>query len=140
MKYTTLEAIGRRLNGRIQIGGNSNSVGTPTVTADLVLQVADQIESEMEGRLRQRYRFPLQFSHPVLASLVEHGVCCQLLNQYQVGATDEEKVIPACAEFNRLSGSLHDLVLPGEAWVGQPTRQSGAFAGSLGTPDRTVNW
>ena len=140
MKYTTLEAINRRLNGRLQVGGNGNTMGTPTVTSDLVLQVADQIESEMEALLRQRYRLPLLSTHPVLAALVEHGVCCQLLNQYQVGASDEQKTTPSCGEFKRLMGAINDLVLVGEVWVAQPTRQPSAFAGSLGIPPQSITW
>lgn len=140
MRYTTLEAINRRLNGRLQVGGNGNAIGTTTVTADLVIQTAGQIESEMEALLRQRYQLPLLFDHPVLAAIVEHGVCCQLLNQYQVGATDDKKTSPACAEFKRLMDSIYDLVLAGEIWVGQPTRQPSSFAGNLGIPDQPVIW
>jgi hypothetical protein len=144
MKYTTVEAINRRLNGRLQIGGNANSVGTTTVTVDLVLQVGDQIESEIDAILRQRYRLPLLYTHPVLASVVEHGVACQLLSHYQVGATnDDEKSIPACYEFKRLRKELLNLSLAGEVWVGdprEPLNRSGAFAGTLGTPSKTVTW
>lgn len=148
MKYTTLDELNRRLDGRLKIGGVVSSLGETAITADLVVQVADQIEDMIDGLLRARYQLPLVNAHPVLAGIVEKGVACQLLSQYFVGQGPSESPPSdafVCSDYRRDLKMLDAIALPGELLIDPEINQKGFTWGSIqsGTrdmPSTTVMW
>lgn len=144
LKYTTVEAVNRRLNGRLTIGGNKTTMGGTVVSGDLAVQIIEQIEARIDGALRQYYELPLDNAHPQLAEIAELGAVCHLINQYQVGGKTNE-AIWACTEFDKLMGELADVALSDETWLSagaSPAGQSqaGAFAGYAKDAAVTVDW
>ena len=148
MKYTTLDELNRRLDGRLKIGGIASSLGETTITADLVVQVADQVEDMIDGILRSRYVLPLVNVHPLLAGIVEKGVACQVLAQYFVGQGPSDSP-PAdafvCTDYRRDLKMLSDIALPGETLVDpegdiKGWQWSSIQAGPRNAPDATVTW
>lgn len=62
LKYTTIANIARRLRGRLNVVTDSNSLsnaGGGTVDKQLILQVAQQIESKLDIALGQIYKLPI---------------------------------------------------------------------------------
>ncbi len=148
MKYTTLDELNRRLDGRLKIGGVVSSLGETAITADLVVQVADQIENLIDGMLRMRYQLPLVGLHPFLAGIVEKGVACQLLSQYFVGQGPSEGPPSdafVCSDYRRDLKLLDAIALGGEILLDPEINQKGFSWGSIqsgprDTPGVTVLW
>lgn len=93
MKYTTVEAVSRKLIGRLQLGASS-SENTPTFSANpssqsvnsqLIEDVINQKEYMLDLVLQQMYRLPLGNKHPILAEIVENLVLQELLLISYVG-------------------------------------------------------
>lgn len=144
LKYTTIEAVNRRLNGRLSIGGNATTMGATVVSPDLAGQIIEQIEARMDAALRKQYRLPLVGTHPTLAEIAEHGAVCQLLNQYQAGGQEGE-TIWSCQEFASLMETINDMPLPGETTLAESDglaaqTQAGAFAGIANDAPTVVEW
>jgi hypothetical protein len=134
MQYTTLDELNRRLDGRLKIGGNVSSLGETTITAELVVQVADQIEDLINGVLRRRYRLPLLYAHPFLTGIVEKGCACQLLAQYFVGQSPSDSPPSdgaVCADYRRDLKMLDDLALDGEILLDPMVNRQGFEWGSV---------
>lgn len=123
LTYTTIEAIANRLRGRAVVGGAQSPFGPSTVDDNLLRQVGEQVEARVEARLRQVYRLPLQGSHPILASIVEKGVLCELLGVHSMGQQPTEQGsfgALMCRQFNDelaevISGAIN---LQGEVLAG----------------------
>ena len=147
MQYTTLDELNRRLDGRLKIGGIASSLGETTITPDLVVQVANQVEDMINALLRSRYTLPLVNSHPLLAGVVEKGVACQLLSQYFVGQGPSESP-PAdafvCSDYRRDLKMLSDIALPGETLLDPDDYIKGQWqsiqSGPRNLPDTLVSW
>lgn len=90
LKYTTVEAIGRKLKGRLSTGGAVNPFGSTVVDSELLQQVGEQVEAQVDAKLRGVYRLPLIGVHPVLAKVVEDGVICDLMATHFVGDGNNE--------------------------------------------------
>jgi phage gp36-like protein len=148
VKYTTLDELNRRLDGRLKIGGIVSSLGETSITADLVVQVADQIEGLIDGILRMRYQLPLVNAHPFLSGIVEKGVACQLLSQYFVGQGPSESTPSdgfVCSDYRRDLKMLEMIALDGEILIDPETNRQGFSWGSIQSgprtlPNQTVNW
>jgi phage gp36-like protein len=148
VKYTSLDELNRRLDGRLKIGGIASSLGETTITADLVVQVADQVEAAIDGILRMRYALPLANAHPLLAGIVEKGVACQVLAQYFVGQSPSDSP-PAdafvCSDYRHDLKLLEKIALPGETLVDpdgdiKGWQWSAIAAGPRNPPDALVDW
>ena len=148
MNYTTLDELNRRLDGRLKIGGVVSSLGETAITAELVVQVADQVEDLIDGMLRMRYQLPLLNVHPFLAGIVEKGVACQLLSQYFVGQGPSESPPSdafVCSEYRRDLKLLSTIGLGGEILIDPEINQQAFTWGSIqagprDAPGSTVLW
>lgn len=86
MAYTTVDAIGRRVRGRLQIGGGAPSAfGATLVDDDLLGQILEQVTARIDARLKKIYQFPLLRSHPELASVSEKLCICELMGVHFTG-------------------------------------------------------
>lgn len=86
LTLTTREAIANRLRGRLSVGGGQLPFGPSTVDDNLIEQVGEQVEARVFAKLRTIYKLPLTAVHPVLASIVEKLVVCDLMGVHFVGA------------------------------------------------------
>lgn len=133
LKYTTTEAIERRLDGRLQFGGYAEKFADTTICSDVAIQIGQQIEAKVDEILRRRWVFPLtwqstedQETHPQLAMVVETGVVCQLLSQYYLDQTPSEQgnnTPIACSIYKHELKSLYEIMLEGETLL-QPSNQT----------------
>lgn len=80
LTYTDTDAIERRLKGRLTIGGPQQPYGNQAVDTDLLSQVGAQVEAKINAAIGSVYVLPLKLTAcgPLLASLVEKGVICEL--------------------------------------------------------------
>ena len=97
MKYTTFEAINRRLRGRLDVV-ESQGVSSPwgatlgriQTDPNLVEQFGIQVESYMNSILRKVYRIPLQLvseeTRAILADITESLVISRLIATYFIGS------------------------------------------------------
>lgn len=83
--YTTRENIANRLKGRLVVGGGQMPFAPTTVDSNLLEQIGTQVEARVNARLQMLYTLPLTLAHPVLASVVEKGVICELMGTHFVG-------------------------------------------------------
>ena len=146
IRYTTYQAINRRLDGRVQIGGVVPTLGGAEVTHDLILQIASQVEAEIDGIIGLRYQLPLTSKHLYLSEVTELGTICKILGQYYV-AQDPSNSAPAdasyCAEYRRALLGLQKSVLPGEILIDpieQGSRWTTIGAAIRDLPTQTVSW
>ena len=79
LTYTTTEAVGRRLRGRLETDGPLLAYGNPVVDPDLIEQVGAQVESRVEAKLRTVYKLPFKSVSPIVASIVEKLILCELI-------------------------------------------------------------
>lgn len=133
LKYTTVEAIERRLDGRIKFDGYQEDFGGTTICSDLVEQIGQQIEAKVNEVLGRRWVMPLkwmptelQSTHPQLSMLVESGVVCQILSQYYLDQMPSEQGgnTPSICKiyFNELK-VLQTIMLEGETLI-QPSNHT----------------
>jgi hypothetical protein len=86
LTYTTKEAIANRLRGRLTVGGPQMPFAPTTVDDHLIVQVGQQVESRVNAQLKAVYKLPLKTpTNPILASIVEKGVICELMGTHYVG-------------------------------------------------------
>jgi hypothetical protein len=86
LTYTTKEAISNRLRGRLTVGGPQVPFAPTTVDDNLIVQVGEQVESRVNAQLKTVYKLPLKTpTNPILASIVEKGVICELMGTHYVG-------------------------------------------------------
>lgn len=85
-RYTTVEAIQRRLPGRLNLSGASAAFGSPGVEPDFVETVITQVEAMVDSHLRQRYKYPLALSSSetvaILAHITELLVAAEIADTY----------------------------------------------------------
>jgi len=84
LTYTTVEAIALRLRGRLSVSASPGNFGPVQVDPQLIDQVGTQVESRINAQLSKVYRLPLRAAHPILASITEKGVLCELLAVHSV--------------------------------------------------------
>ncbi|MEO0537527.1 MAG: hypothetical protein AAF215_27160 [Cyanobacteria bacterium P01_A01_bin.123] len=126
LKYTTSDAIQRRLDGRLQVDGQATSWGDSVISAELVEQVGGQVEAKIDEILRRKWVMPLTGTHPQLAMIVELGCVCQLLSQHFLSQTPSETggyTPQACSLYKAEIKGLSDLMLEGETLL-QPATQT----------------
>jgi hypothetical protein len=148
LKYTTLEALNLRLDGRLKIGGNATTLGETAIAPELPLRIAEQIEARIDAILRKRYVLPLSGTHPNLAAIVESGVACQLFSLYYVAQTPsgEAPSDPGiCVDYRRMLKELDGIALPGESLKAAEIndlafRRTESHAGVRNAPSVAVNW
>ena len=125
LTYTTIDAIERRLTGRLSIGGGQAPYGKISVDRDLFDQVGAQVEAKINAELAGAYKLPLNAatitntdSRPILAAIVEKGVVCELADVHFF-ATEEGNSYgkEMCRQFKADLAALvsGELRLPGEA-------------------------
>lgn len=90
MIYTTTQQIAKRLDNRLQLGGNALTFGYVVVDPDLITQIGGQVEARVNAKLRQIYSLPLTSNnHPELASIVEKMAVSELVNVYFSGSDSD---------------------------------------------------
>ncbi len=89
LKYTTINAIARRLEGRLQLGGSQSPFGDKVVDDDLICQVAQQVEAKVDAWLRQIYVLPLQYPHKEVESVVEKLAIAELIPVHFTGSDSD---------------------------------------------------
>lgn len=85
LTYTTIAAVGRRLKGRLGVQSLPGGYGPAVLDDELIDQVGEQVEARINARLRSLYKIPLQSSHPVLASITEKLIVCELMSSQALG-------------------------------------------------------
>lgn len=90
LTYTTTQNIARRLEGRLQFGGNPLSFGNAVVSDDLLDQVGTQIEAKVNMYLQKAYVLPLTLPQPVVSEIVEKLVICELFDTLTIGGEGKE--------------------------------------------------
>jgi hypothetical protein len=86
--YTTVEAIARRLQGRLKVISTLSPTTTPNYNTQqvvdplLIQDVLEQVENDLDLTLAQIYEMPLQNKHPLLAGIVEKLVTVEILQTY----------------------------------------------------------
>ena len=126
LKYTTSDAIQRRLDGRLQVDGQQTTWGDSVISSELVEQIGEQVEAKIDEILRRKWVMPLTGTHPQLAMIVELGCVCQLLSQHFLSQTPSETggyTPQACSLYKAEIKGLSDLMLPGETLL-QPATQT----------------
>ncbi len=136
--YTTTEAIHRRLSGRLSIGGGSAPYGKSSVDEDLLSQLGAQVEAKVEATLRGVYRLPLKAadedntsSRPIVASIVEKGVICELADVHFFQGEDGNSYgREMCRQFKSELEALasRSFILPGEIEIAAGVGESANFA------------
>ncbi len=127
--YTTIEAIARRLRGRLKIPTASlspltppNSLGQQVVDADLIADIGSQVEQKISMILGQIYVMPLHNQHPIIAGIVERMVIADImLTHYQNSVSPELGGDPGFGGimFHKAQEDLllltagHNIALPG---------------------------
>jgi hypothetical protein len=106
LTYTTKTAIANRLRGRLTVGGPAVPFQPTTIDDNLIEQVGEQVEARVNARLGTIYQLPLLQSQPLLASIVEKGVICELMGVHFVGQEGTE-----AGGFGRLMCSQFDQEL-----------------------------
>ena len=116
LKYTTAEAIQRRLEGRLRIDGMAEAFGDTVVASPLVVQIGEQIEAEIDDILRRKWKFPLVNVHPQLALIVESGTVCQLQSQHYLSQGPQQggNTPYMCQLYKQKLKELADVMLQGE--------------------------
>ncbi|HEY9657674.1 MAG TPA: hypothetical protein V6C65_04355 [Allocoleopsis sp.] len=84
--YTTVEAIARRLQGRLTLNGTP-AMGGQTVDPELVEQCGVQAEDYMNLVLGQIYVLPLQKTHAILADVAESLTISKLMEVHFQGTS-----------------------------------------------------
>jgi phage gp36-like protein len=79
--YTAIDAIMRRLTGRLEQYG-ATAMGRTPIDIELLNQVAEQAEARLTNALRSLYKLPLKAAHPTLAEYVELRCVCQIIPVY----------------------------------------------------------
>lgn len=86
LKYARLDAIIRKLEGRISVVNMSDyGIGGVTGTqigTDLIYQEGESIEEFMDMYLGMIYVLPLQLTHAYLSSVAEKLICAQIYLNY----------------------------------------------------------
>lgn len=81
--YTNAEAVADRLEKRLQVGGNQNTIGKTVVNDGLLTNAGAQIEARITAALSRCYRTPLllssQQTRGILASIAEKGILAEVL-------------------------------------------------------------
>jgi hypothetical protein len=139
LKYTTTEAIARRLRGRLQIGTVQAPYGATVVVDELLEQVGAQVEAQIDAILREVYKYPLNAeaedntqSRPILAAIVEKGVICELADvHFYQGEDGNSYGREMCKQYKAALDALRigNPQLPGEV-VKQVTELGGSFTGA----------
>ncbi len=134
-KYTTTEAIMRRLKGRLELIAPSAFGRTAVDTEFIEGQLQPQAEARLDGVLNRVYQMPLKSSaHPFLAEYVELRVCCQVIPTYYHGedvSSDRGFGSNCCKEADKLLKELLEgtIALDGETRLPDqtptPLRKSG---------------
>lgn len=167
LTYTTVDAISRRLQGRLHINTNTPTLGGQSVSPELIKQVGEQVEGYINLHLGQVYELPLQNRHEVLADVAESLVISKLLEVHFQGgsfAQPASDVGGAAMDLRRngermlqlllpqerrtdptISPQAEPLVLPGEIFRVKPldatTRNVTVVAEqNLGGPATRINW
>lgn len=86
LQYGRLDAITRRLSGRITVV-DSNQYGITGITGteigtDIIDLVGQGVEEFVDMYLGMIYVLPLQLSHPYLSSIVEKLICAEVYLTY----------------------------------------------------------
>jgi len=126
--YTTVEAIALRLRGRLLTESDGSFFAPTVVDTDLIYQVLEQVEARINAKLTGRYQLPLKSVHPVLASIAEKLVICDLMATHFIDTGNNEP-----GGFGRLmcsqgAAELEDILSGAIALDGEATT-----GGSVGT-------
>ena len=82
MKYARIEAIIKRLAGRVEVIDQANldifGVTGAKIGTDLVYLLGDGIEEMMDMYLGMVYYLPLEYSHPFLSAIAEKLICAEV--------------------------------------------------------------
>ena len=120
-KYTTVEAVERRLKGWATVNQAPDAFGTTQLDSALVAQLIEQAEARIDSYLRDRYQLPLKGTHPALASVAEQLTLCKLIGQLYAGQEPSEgggygQMV--CKQGERELKELKAMDLAGEQPVG----------------------
>jgi hypothetical protein len=126
MIYTTIEKINTRLRQRLQLGGTATAYGRSVMPNPEIEQIADQVESRVNLRLKAKYQLPLNFTDPdaqkALASIVEKLVACDILapNFSGIEPSDEGGYIRSefCMQGSKELEDLMKSYIDGEIAIG----------------------
>lgn len=153
LKYTTTEAVQRRLAGRLQVGGGGAPYGKSVVDEHLLEQIGTQVEAKVDAWLRSAYRLPLlaidplnTASRPIVAAVVEKGVICELADVHFFQSEEGNAYgRSACKAFQADLEAIYNrqIDLPGEVAIVAVAEGSPNFAASaLRTPGpaELVEW
>lgn len=86
--YTTVDAIARRLRGRLKVNNTLSSTSAPNyngqqvVDSLLIEDIVAQVEDDLNMTLAQIYEMPLVHTHPILAGIVEKLVVAEILQTH----------------------------------------------------------
>lgn len=138
LKYTTVEAIARRLQTRLKLSGPQTPFGTTVVDEDLVDQVAAQIEARVDGVIQANSPImPFQaaakaIAKPVLAAVVEKGCVCEI-GATHFAATEEGNSYAReqCRQYEAALVNLGQDVarLPGNQRKPTPDKPAYSYSG-----------
>jgi hypothetical protein len=129
MNYTTIDAISRRIQGRLQVGGTLSALGEKQISQELIEQIGDQVEARLDGVLRGIYEFPLAQSHPELASIVEKCTISEIIPVYEVSPEGREgdswsgQLKKEC-QMEMAAIAERTITLPGESVIFTPSTTS----------------
>ena len=140
LKYTTVEAIARRLQSRLTISGTQTPFGPTVMGEELLDQVGGQIEARVDGVIRANS--PLlpfnaavrAIAKPVLAAVVEKGCVCEIGSVHF--AASEEAAIFAKEQCRQYEAALIELGtevagLPGNQQPQSPTATAYSYSKAL---------
>lgn len=149
LKYTTTDAIGLRLTGRLLVDSSPSAFGQTEVNSDLIDQVGAQVEARVDAEIRKVYEFPLRTnSQPLLASIVEKLTICEIIGTYFYGKAESDdggygKLMCSQGMAELMAIGAGEVVLDGELPRSSPVNFSSSFSrAQLRNPGiaEGVNW
>lgn len=122
LTYTDTDAIERRLNGRLTIGGPQSAYAKQAVDPGLLAQIGEQVEAKINASLSAVYVFPLKLtaSKPILSAIAEKGVICELADVHFFNSEEGTSYgSQMCKQFRAELNQIVDrtITLPGESFI-----------------------
>ncbi len=121
LRYTTTEAIARRLAGWASVNQPASAFGASEIDPELIEQIAQQVEARANQVLSQRFVMPMAIAHLEITSAVEKLVICELIGQLYAGQEPSESGgygAMMCAKGGAELKALASAQLSGEVLLG----------------------
>lgn len=125
MAYTTIQAIARRLRGRLSTEA-ATAFGVGQIESALLTQVLDQTEAYIDARLATRYALPITSARllVILAEITELLVICKVMPIHFANIEESQEGgygALCCEQGNKLL----DELLNGDLDVDEPIQPIG---------------